>query len=134
MARDLAIDQGRAVCINATDKADWTADVLVALVTDQLLDIEILRLGCAEVGQFHALDVIERDAVYLGIQLGQSTEQGRTIGLIQDAERIDAVIAEPYSTLLDDALYLGAELATTPEGIADQGAATDLRVAGKRTR
>ncbi len=134
MAGDLAVDQGWAVGIDAADEADRPADILVPLIADQFLDIEILRLGRAEVGQLHVLDVVERDAVDLGIQLGQGAEQGRPLRLVQNAERIDAVIAEPHGALLDDTLDLGAELAATPQSIADQGAAADLRVAGKRTR
>ncbi len=134
MSRDLPIDQGRAVGIDAPDEADRAADVLITLVADQLLDIEVFRLGRAEVGQLHVLDVIERNAIDLGIQLGQGAEQDRAIGLVQDAEGIDAVITEPHGALLDDTLDLGAELAAAPESVADQGAATDLRVAGKRTR
>ncbi len=78
--------------------------------------------------------MVERNAVNLGIQLGQGTEQDRTIRLIENAERIDAVVAEPHGALFDHPLDLGAELAATPQGIADQGAAADLRVAGKRAR
>ena len=66
VARDLPVDQGRTVGIDATDEADWSADILVPLIADQFLDIEILRLGRAEVGQLHVLDVIERDTVDLG--------------------------------------------------------------------
>ena len=134
MSRDLSIDQGRAVGIDAPDEADRTADVLITLVADQLLDIEVLRLGRAEVGQLHVLDVIERNAVDLGIQLGEGTEQDGAIGLVQDAEGIDSVIAEPDSTLLDDTLDLGAEFAATPEGVADQSAAADLRIASEGAR
>ncbi len=78
--------------------------------------------------------MIERDAIHLGIQLGQSAEQNRSFRLVEDPERIDAVIAEPHGSLFDHPLDLGAELAATPQGVADQGAAADLRVAGKRTR